>query len=277
MSTEISIDILQQHLLSIIGRIKGVKSMNELIQLQEILSHDEFICNLEASSIDNNPIERLNERLQHEVERRVQLEEECDLLAAANNELIERLHALTTTDPVRSATNFNVESIFELKLPGYSTDRPFVNSILHKIENASAGSNLVSVGLCDFPITTNLKIKTLLVGGSNKCLTGYSSDTFENLFSYNFSAPVICMDTLENIIALGLMDGRVIVVSRISSCLMQLIGFHIFSNYSQCAIHAKWSFLVLSSEPCFLFTFLFIVTVYYLLNYLAGQGFWYTS
>ena len=174
-------------------------------------------------------IELLRRELVEERERRRALDEECDSLAMANCLLIEELTALRRRSSVLPQRRTSTT-------PGEDTaiiegDGKYAKIEKLKIANAAGGTNVLSVCfLHRGPSSEQL----LVCGGADRKVYGYSNSG-EQIFSQEFSAPVLSVDSYQDLLAISCMDGSHAILR---SSDLQIQNFHDHSKY---VIFIRWS------------------------------------
>lgn len=92
-------------------------------------------------------------------------------------------------------------------------DRNYVKSVHSRIQNSCGSQNALCVaynrGLDGQEIGD-----VIVCGGVDKTIRCYKSDTLELIYQHMFTAPILCVDTYEGLIACSLMDGSHAVVSE---------------------------------------------------------------
>lgn len=154
----------------------------------------------------------LRERLERETNRRIELEDECDLLATENERLrgILHLHGLSEKpQPLHVDPSREIDGLLMTGDSGYAK-----REILKKVEAAGNG-NVLSVGLLG-----NDDNFSICTGGVDKQLRFYDIAIDSDL-DYSIaethrvpvSAPILSIDSTKcgNLIACSLMDGSVVI------------------------------------------------------------------
>jgi hypothetical protein len=137
--------------------------------------------------------------------RRLQLEEECDLLSKEVVRLTEIIDELSNAKPPKT----------EREDVGWiDGDCLYPNSIEKVFPNACNGKNVIAVNFGFFE-------QVLVSAGSDNSLHIYDLRNFDELCHWTqlFSSPVTCINSFSNITACSLVDGTLLLVSFFFSAL----------------------------------------------------------
>lgn len=156
---------------------------------------------------DLTELDSLKRELHVERNRRIQLEIECDLLAAENVRLqkICSDSGLLTKTPPKALVKCQLVDWDDIFKEG---DGLYVNEVITKIVEACGGQNLTSVAFYRTESTSN---NMAVVGGTDKTVRGYDLTLKRQVFELHFSAPIVSIDVWNNYIACSMMDGSHVV------------------------------------------------------------------
>jgi hypothetical protein len=152
-------------------------------------------------------------KLSYEKERlkRMQLEDECDLLSLENIRLQSELAELKSkqsseTPALTNISEFNsngtVESYSDLLLDG---DQIYTKTCEAVIRDACDGKNVISLHFCNYN-------EFILCAGSNNGLYLYSTSG-QLQWTQIFSSPAISIHSFKNYTCCSLLDGSTLLVS----------------------------------------------------------------
>ena len=190
----------------------------------------EIVAELQAE------IERLKLELNEEKKRRLQLEEECDLLATYNEKLASDLEmknkSINSTGEANGSTATIDGCLEDVFLVESGVDlSQITNFISQQIANACEGHNVVSVGILSSQGSDDAII---LAGGANNRVYAYNMKTSSQILRKDLSAPPLGIEVFDNFIAISGMDGSMTVVNLFPyfilffSCNEPLIFIQIF-------------------------------------------------
>lgn len=166
----------------------------------------------------------LQQALKEEIAKRIQLEDECDLLAVENVRLNEEVAQL------KSKLHGSIQHIVPLagESDRVSTavvwtsdggDEDYPNTETMCIMNACNGKNVLSVSFC---YNGDDEIEKIAAGGADNSLNIYDL-TGSKISTYVLSAPVLSIDSYGEYLACSLMDGAHAVVNHLKLFLPQCL------------------------------------------------------
>jgi hypothetical protein len=175
-------------------------------------------------------IDQVRQQLQDERARRIQLEEECDLLSIEvvrlNAELQEYKDAYphgpggVAIDPTgisdvdgskdRRSSIKNEDSWMELLEDG---DGKYCNKLLLSVKDACGGKNCICAG---FVVFGSSFPDAVVSGGADNTIRLFSSVDGGELWTFTASAPVLCIDCQGCNVVASCMDGAHYIVSDMS-------------------------------------------------------------
>lgn len=150
--------------------------------------------------------------------KRLQLEEECDLLALDNVRLREeneqlkkqltiQLRLNTLTEGVENITIANNSSLGDFVEDG---DDLYPNRVLRTISNACDGKNVIAVTYC-------CGGKYVLCAGGDNSVHLYNASNVEApvVWTQKLSAPATCLEPFGSLVVCSLFDGSLVLVRDI--------------------------------------------------------------
>eukprot|EP01038_Epipyxis_sp_PR26KG_P006948 gene6948-9502_t len=220
-------------------------------------------------------IDRLKTELKVEREMRIKLEDECDLLALANEDLRNELLCLkeggsnANVVPIAS-TNFSLESMngkadhtSVVLLDEIGTDTVLNFQQISRIVDAHSCKNVLSISyIYNILLPNGIIGDGILSGGVDNCITLRSNDNnsikmeetgnFPVIWSLKLSAPVLTIDVNQRLIGCGLMDGKIYVIDLdifkfnqsnfdLSDPSVTFDGIVKYADHSKYVISIKWN------------------------------------
>jgi hypothetical protein len=183
--------------------------------------------------MSSDDIETLRAAYEREHELRLQLEDDCDLLALENERLRGELAALLDgkemIDDTISAATSAAAAASSKDAEGYALvrrdqapmvdtfvdgDGCFAKSLRLQVADACGGRNAICTTFSHFAESQGTDI--LICGGVDNCLSGYDGEDGQKLFSYPLSSPVLALDSFGHMVACSMMDGGHAVVSNLT-------------------------------------------------------------
>jgi WD40 repeat protein len=150
-------------------------------------------------------LEALRLDLERERSKRLALEDECDLLAVANQDLQAEVLQLKSTMPTNTVFNQPERAVATVFIEG---DGDYVKSAALTVSSACGGMNVLSVCFCRYSTNNNSTHEEIIVcGGGDKRVYGYSQTTQTQIFCVELSAPVLSLDACGSFLAASTMDG----------------------------------------------------------------------
>eukprot|EP01033_Poteriospumella_lacustris_P002579 gene2579-1875_t len=186
-------------------------------------------------------LERLRQELAEERQRRVALEEECDLLAEDNARLrseIEksRFNTRPPIPPDQSASAVAaVAGDVEVFVEGSGN---YARVVRHTVVHASDGKNVLSTAVFQSQSPENMS-DVGFVGGVDAHLRGFALSSGAELFVHKLPGPVLFIDCCPPWIACGTMDGT-LMIGHLDSVSMEL-SIAEYKNHSKYVVGVRWS------------------------------------
>lgn len=197
---------------------------------------------------------RLRLEVVEERARRVELEEENDLLALANVQLQNELAVFRKASGGRgpaglSAAGFRTSAAGVagddgeagnngndggVPLLGFDGDGRFANQAKCVIDNACGSMNVLSVSFCNASSSADAA-ELVACGGTDNCVSVYDIETAAQVSKFSLTAPILMLDSFGCLLACSMMDGGVALINLGSGDVRHL------KDHSKYVVGVRWS------------------------------------
>lgn len=193
---------------------------------------------------------RLRLEVEEERARRVELEDENDLLAMANVQLQNELAVFRKAggggSAGMSAAGFRASATVAgddevgsgndggVPLLGFDGDGRFANQAKCVIDNACGSMNVLSVSFCNGCSSADAA-EVVACGGTDNCVSVYDIETGAQISKFPLTAPVLMIDSFGCLLACSMMDGGVAIINVGSGVVRHL------KDHSKYVVGVRWS------------------------------------